>query len=75
MARRKSVTDDHIASAIADNKDRLPGLWMYEEIYSNHNDRGLRVKGKILLAYGGLIDLAIEAMKYYLKSAPSMLFE
>ncbi len=67
-AQSKTRTDEVIASAMAGVKDRLPGFQLYQDIYSRANEHEQRLRKKIMLAYVGVLELAIEAAQHYMKS-------
>ncbi|KAF5869993.1 uncharacterized protein Bfra_010138 [Botrytis fragariae] len=67
IAQSKSKTDDIIASAMANLMDRLPGFKMLQEIYDESDALQKLLRGKVILAYTGIIEFAMASAKYYLK--------
>ncbi|TGO21648.1 hypothetical protein BPAE_0207g00020 [Botrytis paeoniae] len=67
IAQRKSKTDDIIASAMASVMDRLPGFKMLQETYNGPEALQKLLRGKVILAYTGVIEFAMASAKYYLK--------
>jgi hypothetical protein len=63
--------EEQACSAIAGIKDRLPGFRVYQEIYDEDNELQTDLRKKILLAYMGFIDLAIEITFYYMRGGLS----
>jgi len=67
IAQSKRKTDDIVAIAIAGMMDRLPGYHMLQDVYKERNPHQSRLRKKILIAYGGVIELSIASAKYYLQ--------
>ncbi|KAJ4491003.1 hypothetical protein J3R30DRAFT_3753763 [Lentinula aciculospora] len=68
FAGRKNGMENEISSAIEGIKDRLPGLKMYQAIYTGNNELEIDLQKKILFAYLAFIDQSMEITKYSVQS-------
>ncbi|KAK4554117.1 hypothetical protein LTR86_008958 [Recurvomyces mirabilis] len=67
IAYAKMKTDDVIMGAMKKAHDRLPGLRMFEEVYRESEINQRQLRAKILLAYTGILELAMQSAYYYQK--------
>ncbi|KAK3671594.1 hypothetical protein LTR78_008517 [Recurvomyces mirabilis] len=67
IAYAKMKTDDVITGAMKKVHDRLPGLRMFEEVYQESEINQRQLRAKILLAYTGILELAMQSAYYYQK--------
>lgn len=68
VAAARSRTNDLVTSQMATIMDRLPGLQRLESIYSEIDKDQAHLRRKITLAYYSVVDFAIVATRYYLRS-------
>ncbi|KAM0717830.1 hypothetical protein Q7P37_006162 [Cladosporium fusiforme] len=71
VAASRSKTNDLIASQMAKILDRLPGFEMLEAIYVEDDKEQARLRRKIFISYYSVVDFAITATRYYLRSGLS----
>ncbi|KAH7869167.1 uncharacterized protein C8R40DRAFT_1060150 [Lentinula edodes] len=62
---KKNTIEEELSSAIEGIRDRLPGLKMYQAIYTENNELELDVQKKILFAYLAFIELSMEITRYF----------
>ncbi|KAJ3984380.1 hypothetical protein F5890DRAFT_1517579 [Lentinula detonsa] len=67
FAGKKNTMENQISSAIEGIKDRLPGLKMYQAIYTGNNELETDLQKKILFAYLAFVDLSMDIMKYFIQ--------
>ncbi|KAJ3799034.1 hypothetical protein GGU11DRAFT_722323 [Lentinula aff. detonsa] len=64
---KKNTMETQISSAIEGIKDRLPGLKMYQAIYTGNNELETDLQKKILFAYLAFVDLSMDIIKYFIQ--------
>ena len=74
VAENKDGLEESLASAISAIQDRLPGLNLYQHIYTENHELDMRLQAQIVSAYQGFIEFCIEASKYYKGGGPRELF-
>jgi hypothetical protein len=68
LVSSKPRMDDLIVQEMADVLERLPGFRMLETIYQQYHPQQALLRRKIYLAFHCVVDFAITATRYYLKS-------
>ncbi|KAJ3710179.1 hypothetical protein C8R42DRAFT_597419, partial [Lentinula raphanica] len=67
FAGRKNTMEHEISSAIEGIKDRLPGLKMYQAIYTGNHELETDLQKKILFVYIAFVDMSMDIVKYFLQ--------
>ncbi|KAJ3768155.1 hypothetical protein FB446DRAFT_752584 [Lentinula raphanica] len=67
FAGRKNTMEHEISSAIEGIKDRLPGLKMYQVIYTGSHELETDLQKKVLFVYIAFVDMSMDIVKYFLQ--------
>ncbi|KAF7936396.1 uncharacterized protein EAE98_002615 [Botrytis deweyae] len=63
----KHELEQQVGSTISAIKDRLPGLQVYQHIYTDKKELDVKLQGQIVMAYQEFIEYCILATRYYKK--------
>ncbi|GAB1313181.1 hypothetical protein MFIFM68171_03391 [Madurella fahalii] len=65
IAKNRASMEGQVVSTLADIKDRLPGVRMYQHIYNADDELDQQLQTKIVDAYDSFIDFCIAASDFY----------
>jgi hypothetical protein len=72
VAKSRTMAEEQIHSTLLNIKDRLPGVKLYQDMYSDDHELDRQLRSKILDAYGSFIVFCMAAVEYFTRGRARM---